>query len=558
MASLQKPPPTWAQLTYTSADSVSGAKGGWGIKERSAITTDFIVAELLKGVSTRIVETTPTSNFPSDEELYTRPRRLLFRLVDDQPAMWHAATAGPDATGRPGNVFTHAAMLAAPEATMRPIEYWRSASWLTPFGAAPSRPPGWESCDPALVITRQSTIEFIDHGEREYAVEWLLAAVAWSIDKNQSMVLATDSPDEAAGWIGVISFLTAPALARRISWVTYDRADDVRTTVESGVTIICVPREDLSALLESRSADLLVLDPEWALDVPGDDKTWAAPGGQTFPTDPAWAGTFLDLIALQPAQRHAGLDRPRWHRCHPRAGRGSNTCRCTGHWQWRLLSDGESVVNNRGDVLLQCLAWASAASLTGVAGQRLVSELIAEEDTDELIAEQDDLPPVLAEAVLLAVADRYVDGGWRTGRHWPGLSPSNAQRLRAQSAPQMRKALDDAVEDAEGTDPQVLAAAKLLSFVLKFQLEPLARVPGEPGVLRVLHEKVRRRLADGFDIAPADRQDLDTSLLAIMSRIQTPVPLAAPLPTVGATPVGVDEQTGEPPAQVAHLGPGQP
>lgn len=186
MASLQKPPPTWAQLTYTSADSATGAKGGWGIKERSAITTDLMVSEILKGVSTRIVEVSPTSNFPSDEELRTRPRRLLFRLVNGVPTMWHAATAGPDATGRPGNVYTHAAMLASPDATLRPIEYWRSASWLTPFGAAAVTAAKLGDLRPGSVITRRSTLAFIDHGEREYAVEWLLAAVTYAVNRRQT------------------------------------------------------------------------------------------------------------------------------------------------------------------------------------------------------------------------------------------------------------------------------------------------------------------------------------------------------------------------------------
>lgn len=536
MTNFQKPPPNWAQLTYTSADSVTGAKGGWGVKERSPAATDLMISEMLKGVSTRIVEVNPTSNFPSDEDLRTRPRRLLFRLVDGVPTMWHAATAGPDATGRPGNVYTHAAMMLSSDASLRPIQYWRTASWLTPFGAAAVTEAKLADLRPGTVITRQSTLAFIDHGEREYTVEWLLAAVTYAVNRGQTLVLASGSDDEAAGWIGVISFLTAPALARRISWVTYDRAGDVEATAQRGINVICVPRDDLPALLESRPVDSLILDPDWVLDVPGDNKMWVANDGQTFPADSDWAGAFLDLIALQPAQRMRVLTETDGIAASLEP---SELAALPFHWPlaMALLSDGEAVVNNREDVLFNCLDLAPITSLTSLAGKRLLAELIADSDSDELVAADGYASKTLMEAILLAVAERYVGGGWRDGGHWPKLTTASIERLKLEMGPRIRVAVEQAVADADGADAQVLAAAKLFSFVATYQLGPEPRTVDEPDVVVILLGKVKARVtAAGFVIGPDDVGDLHARLLPTPSYASPASRIVAPVSAQVAPP----------------------
>jgi hypothetical protein len=525
MTSLRKPPPTWAQLTYTSADSITGAKGGWGVKERSAEATDSRVSDMVKGVTTRIFETTQISNFPSDKELRARSRRLLFKLVNGEPTMWHAVTAGPDATGRPGNVYTHAAMLVSPDAALRPIEYWRSADWLTPFGAVEVTAATIGELRPGTAITRQSTLAFIEQREHEYAIEWLLAAVTYAVDSHKTLVLATESSDEAARWIGVFSFLTAPAFARRISWVTHDRAGDLETTAQLGVDIICVPREDLAGLLESRPADTLILDPDWNLDLPGDDKAWIAAGDQRFPTNSEWASAFLDLIALRPEDRLrvlAGMDGT------AAALEPSEVAELPFHWPltMTLLADGGAVVSNRDDVLHRILEVAPRSSLDSPVGRRLVAELVAGSGNDASITHDDS--NALSEAMLLAVAERYIDGEWRDGGHWPQLAPASLERLKADVKPRIRAAFKQAVSDADGSDTEVLAASKLLGFVIKHELVDGSRATSDPDVVRLLLHKVQSRVAtSGFVIRAEDRQDLDAQLLAAWHAAVTPVPFSS-------------------------------
>ena len=88
------------------------------------------------GVTTRLETMDGLGDFPTTAELASRTRRLAFRFDDDDGASvwWHAVEAGDDATGRPGNVFTHSVAIAGLPDTLRPIDLWRSPSWLMPFG----------------------------------------------------------------------------------------------------------------------------------------------------------------------------------------------------------------------------------------------------------------------------------------------------------------------------------------------------------------------------------------------------------------------------------------
>src|SRR4051794_40914512 len=95
----------------------------------------MIEAQMRAGVSTRLDTLERLDEFPTTAALAARTRRLAFRYDDDGGSVWwHAVEAGKDATGRPGNVFTHSVAMSGLPERLRPIDLWRSPSWLTPFG----------------------------------------------------------------------------------------------------------------------------------------------------------------------------------------------------------------------------------------------------------------------------------------------------------------------------------------------------------------------------------------------------------------------------------------
>ena len=134
-------------------------------------------------------------------------------------AYWHTVPAGPDSTGRPGNVFAHAVLdrTAEAEPRHRPIQWWRSPRWLCPYGAAavaravlPDEPPG-----PAAAVTKDSVVAFaLDTSTWRLATLFgLLDAVAAALDGGPPVVLGVESTDAAAQWIGLVSFLMSPGTA---------------------------------------------------------------------------------------------------------------------------------------------------------------------------------------------------------------------------------------------------------------------------------------------------------------------------------------------------------
>jgi hypothetical protein len=304
----------WAQLTYTSvAAGESLLNGGWQFKQ-SGTCTDAERARVLTRIPTHLSMPRPLPRYASDLEVALAPRRLAF--VEDDAAdsvtfLVHTAPAGHDATGRPGNVFTHVLLdrtlteaLGRPDPT-RPIEFWRSPQWLAPFGPA-SVQDAW--CDDRRqfergpTVNRDSIVDFLFDGQcdRVNRLADLLDATAAAMIGGPRVVLVVDNIDEGAMWIGLVSFLAAPASAARLSFSTYERAGEILS--HGSLSLLCVvlssdfhdPHADHPAAANVQSK-LLFLDLSQQIDN-------SAPAGQEAqerfgprPTPCEWSELAVDL-----------------------------------------------------------------------------------------------------------------------------------------------------------------------------------------------------------------------------------------------------------------------
>ncbi|EFG77657.1 hypothetical protein HMPREF0591_2466 [Mycobacterium parascrofulaceum ATCC BAA-614] len=262
--------PRYGQLSYTSFDAF-GAFGGWQVKQTAGGITPDEARTLVSGIHIAVnysIDRLPS--YPTPTQLKSVPRRLSYRRIDDdRAAYWHTAPAGLDSMGRPGNVFAHVLLdrdASQSERPSRPIELWRSAGWLTPYGARavsaatlPAREP-----DAGGAVTPEGVVEFACDTEtwRLNTLCGLLDAVAAAMTGGPAVVLGVDSPDAAAQWIGVVSFLMSPGTARRLSFSTFDRSSDVKRWPRLNHHLVGVPRTDLADLADVPRGALVIDEAE--------------------------------------------------------------------------------------------------------------------------------------------------------------------------------------------------------------------------------------------------------------------------------------------------------
>jgi len=324
----------FGQLTYTSFDAV-GTVGGWQVKETSDALTPEETQLMLAGVRTVFRTVEPMPDYPTPEQLEAAPRRLAYsRVGETYAALWHTVPAGADSTGRPGNVFAHVLLDRTPDVAPRhrAIQWWRSPHWLCPYGAtAVSRAALAEpGAEPGRVVTKDSVVAFaLDTTTWRLATLFgLLDAVAAALDGGAPVVLGVESPDNAAQWIGLLSFLMSPGTAAQLSFSTFDRADQLN--LHGGQVLSAVPLEDLSAvpagmvaISEAETLSLGELGGEphrtaggYAIDV----TPWSAMA-QVVLLDPGSARRLLDDIdAVAEQVRDSGLH-PAWPMAMAVAGR---------------------------------------------------------------------------------------------------------------------------------------------------------------------------------------------------------------------------------------------
>ncbi|MGV0784070.1 GAP1-N2 domain-containing protein [Mycolicibacterium sp. XJ775] len=297
----------YGQLAYTSFDKV-GSAGGWQVKESTGALTADETQQLIAGVRTVFQPVEPLPAYPTPEQLESGPRRLAYRPLDSGAVgYWHSIPAGSDSTGRPGNVFAHVLLDRHPDAARRPIEWWRSAQWLRPYGpAAVSRavlPP--RAPEPGAVVTKDSVIAFaLDPATwRLTTLFGLLDAVVAALAGGPAVVFGAESPESAAQWIGLVSFLMSSGTAADLSFSTFDRADQLALALQSGQHLTAVPIGDLGAVppgvVGIGETELISLG-----ELGGEPHRTAA--GQTIEVTP-WSA-MAQVVLLDPASARTLLD----------------------------------------------------------------------------------------------------------------------------------------------------------------------------------------------------------------------------------------------------------
>ncbi|WP_152360830.1 hypothetical protein [Microlunatus speluncae] len=267
----------YGRLTYTSLHRNDGGTdpgggrvggGGWQIKQEDGDLSREERDQLRARVSTQFDAGVEIPRFPTPEQIAELPRRLVYAPVEpgdgsgSAMAWWHSAPAGPDATGRPGNVFNQVVLDRHPEAPdpgTRPIEVWRSPDWLAPYGVEQvSAAALTDHLRPVVgpMITAEAVIGFLlDPAHYRFGVlAALLDATAAVLAGGPRVVLITESTDGAALWAGAVSLLMAAPHAARFAFSTLERVSGLPIAFDQGVQVACVPAVDRDQLL-AQAAD---------------------------------------------------------------------------------------------------------------------------------------------------------------------------------------------------------------------------------------------------------------------------------------------------------------
>ncbi len=284
------------RLTYTSVDARGAGSGGWQVMQEHDLTDDER-RRALEVVATAIDPAVDLSRFPSQTEIDALPRRLVVATAGGGTLLVHSAPAGPDASGRPGNVFNHVVavqdlahdLLATPDVP-RPVQLWRSPDWLNPWGADAVRAgalPAEVRPVAGPVVTRQGVARMLSDRATAAGLGALLDAVgARMAGTGRPVVLPVDDQDRGALWIGAVSLLAGPALTARLTFSTWERGYALRAGAEL-LDLVLVPRIDESQL---QGVDAVVLDPDAQL--PARDASWPA----VHPRETVPVGDWSSLV----------------------------------------------------------------------------------------------------------------------------------------------------------------------------------------------------------------------------------------------------------------------
>lgn len=227
--------------------------------------------QLIAEVSPTHIETVmPFDDFISSEEIDALPRRFEYRpLGDDRSLLMQSVPAGKDATGRPGNVFTHAVIdadLNSPLQASYPISFYRSADLLTPFRVAAVNSAelehGLGEPRPGPMADLSLSWMMVDSmfGNRRPFFHQLQDVLQAG---ERTAVLVLNNTNEAAYWIQALSSTLTPNEARRLlRYSTFERAATLPAPDNSGELscLFVVPSCDRELLVDR--PDIFVIDPE--------------------------------------------------------------------------------------------------------------------------------------------------------------------------------------------------------------------------------------------------------------------------------------------------------
>lgn len=245
--------------------SFTRGQGGWQIGEKLGSLSEEQVRSLLEAVPTQLGDGTAIPSYPDRSQRARLVRRFAWLPAPWDPQLrvfFASVPAGPDATGRPGNVFTYVAVTAD---TRMPVAALHSPDIPTPFGPReteaaripewPDTPgpvaelvplflDGWEDEDSPL----PETFTEVSNARRRDMVDYLAAALG----AGQSVVLAAPSA-ESTLWVAAVA-----AAGVDFCFSTIERTTSVADTLARGARLIIIPPQDLERV-RAQYGDLTVL-----------------------------------------------------------------------------------------------------------------------------------------------------------------------------------------------------------------------------------------------------------------------------------------------------------
>lgn len=255
----------WSHITYASFRNRAGG-GGWntGPSVNAELSDEQVVTE---HAPTSVMPTQSFDDFIGAAEIAELPRRFEYLPLGDSGLFMQSVPAGKDATGRPGNVFTHAFIdhdLERPLAATYPINLYRSEDLLTPFRIASvnavtlpqdlQEPRLGPLTDLAVAWMMVTTML----GDRTGALYRLQDAL---IEGTTTPVLMVKNANEAVYWLQALSSTLSPDEARRLlRFTTFERAAALPTRLPGQEhPVVVVPATDKDAL--QRLEGITVIDP---------------------------------------------------------------------------------------------------------------------------------------------------------------------------------------------------------------------------------------------------------------------------------------------------------
>jgi hypothetical protein len=276
------------QLTYACFGATPGVAGGWRIGQRSDELRPELADGLLRHLPAPLPEDQNMPTFPTPAQLSDRARRLCFGRSGVESVFWHTASAGVDASGRPGNAFTHIAALSVIEMPDKwiPIHAWRSPSWAVPYGAQEVDDarlmPGFPDAGPYAEPDR--IVDFLAVSGRKHIWAMLLDGLYVNLRVRRPIAVICDSADEAAGWVASLTSMVGIDVAREVSFGVWIQAPDVGS-VAPHYALMCVDRASIPPGFAT-SERLLVIDPRRSTEfrmVEDGHFTWEVPGVAPVP-----------------------------------------------------------------------------------------------------------------------------------------------------------------------------------------------------------------------------------------------------------------------------------
>lgn len=324
----------YSAFSFASFAKSDTRAGGWGIGEKHGDLPADVVDGFVAYVPTSINDAVNLSAYPAQKELAQRTRRYAF-FADSNgnggmgSIFFSSVSAGDDATGRPGNVYTYVGVFAedaAADAPVDPTALMYSPDIPTPYkSVATNRAAIPQSADIAPGILADGTVlnDFLD-GSEELPVEFTRVSTPTVDRRSQLAALASYAAQaQRDGSILVVGGqleefnLWAAALYRELdqplSFTTFERANTLQRMVAGGITVAFVEHAEL-ADIRSLGLNATIVDLREALE-PLEEETAeeaAAPAAAAPTASAAAEATSAAEVASEPASfaEFGGFDAP--------------------------------------------------------------------------------------------------------------------------------------------------------------------------------------------------------------------------------------------------------